>query len=231
MNSLISQAVEQVSRWALKRATPHNGFVIWTLHYPDAKPAVFPSLHRQFAADAQSAGLSPERMIAREALGRSMFYDQTYGSCTSVSIYLSTILRAIGIPTRTIVCIPPFDPNDKSQADAFYAAVDDERVRLAVAKGLNRAEGFIDHIFNEVYIGGRWVRLNYGKLGQPILEPAQLGLMVRVAAFDSISEAPLAATWGMRYFYYPIGQPRLSSINPYKMLSIRDSRGAGDRLP
>jgi hypothetical protein len=40
-----------------------------------------------------------------------------------------------------------------------------------------------------------------------------------------LSHVPLAETWGLRYFKYPAGQPKLSSVNPYRLLSVHDDFG------
>ncbi len=51
--------------------------------------------------------------------------------------------------------------------------------------------------------------------------------MVAANAVDLVvSQVPLAATWGMRYFRYRDAEPKLSSVNPYRLISVRDHVGA-----
>jgi hypothetical protein len=169
-------------------------------------------------------------MFEQEALGRSMYYGRVHGACTSSSIYLATIFRALGIPARIIVCVPPFDPNDDAQAAMFYAGIHHNRVRETVREALDGAGGFCDHMFNEVYVDHRWVRLNYARLGQPILDAHYFGLLTHIFTCSDPSQVPLAQTWGMRLFKYPAGQPKLSSSNPYRLVSVHDHFGANARV-
>jgi hypothetical protein len=41
---------------------------------------------------------------------------------------------------------------------------------------------------------------------------------------------PLAQTWGMRYSKYPADQPKLSSSNPYRLISVQDHFGVNALL-
>ncbi len=224
------QLVEQVSRWAMRRAHSTTAFAIWTVYYPDGKPAVFPALRDAFEKEKRGTTKTDQQMLDEEALGRAMFYNKVHGSCTSSSIYLSTIFRALGIPTRVVFCIPPFDPNDARQAEMFYSAVHQNRVRETVRAALDGLNGFDNHLFNEVYVGHKWVRLNYSNLGQPILDAHYFGLLTHIFTAADMSQVPLAETWGMRMFKYPAGQPKLSSVNPYRLISVSDHFGANAHL-
>jgi len=231
VNTLTDKAlVEQVSRWAMRRAHTTDAFAIWDVYYPGGKPAVFPALRAAFDAQKPDKGWTDQQMFDQEALGKSMFYGKVHGSCTSSSIYLTTIFRALGVPTRTVLCIPPFDPNDDAQAALFYAAVHDNTVRETVREALNGAKGFSNHLFNEVYVGHHWVRLNYDRLGQPILDANYFGLLTHIATSADLSKTPLAQTWGLRYAGDAPDQPKLSSVNPYMLLSVSDHFGANAHI-
>jgi transglutaminase-like putative cysteine protease len=225
------QLVELVSRWAMRRSTATSAFAIWTLHYPGGKPEVLPALRQAFERERSKAGKTEQQMFEQEALGRSMYYDKVRGSCTSSSVYLATIFRALGIPTRIVFCIPPFDANDPKQAEMFYSAIRHNEVRETVRTALGGVRGFANHLFNEVYVGGRWVRLNYATLGQPVLDSRYFGLLTHILTTSDLSEVRLAETWGTRYFRYDESQPRLSSVNPYRLLAVSDSFGENARVP
>jgi hypothetical protein len=105
------QLVERVSRWAMRRARTTQAFAIWAVYFPHAKPSVFPALRSAFDREKRIGNWTDEQMFDQEVLGRSMYYNNIHGACTSTSIYLATILRPLGIPTRIVICIPPFDPN------------------------------------------------------------------------------------------------------------------------
>jgi Transglutaminase-like superfamily len=224
------ELVRQVSRWAMKRATAIETFAIWCVYFPGVMPAVYPALRQAFDHQRPDASWSDRQMFDQELLGRSLFYNKVHGSCTSTAVYLSTIFRALGIPTRLVFCIPPFDPNDKTQADKFYAAIHHHSTRETVRTALDGMTGFDNHVFNEVYIDHRWVRLNYSTVGQPILDARYFGLLTHIYTCSDLSDVPLAATWGMRFFTYPKNQPKFSSINPYRLISVEDHFGANAAL-
>ncbi len=219
------QLVERVSPWAMHRAHSTRAFGIWAVYYPDGKPTVYPPLRQAFDHGKPNGISTDQQMFDQELLGRSMFYNKVHGSCTSSSVYLATIFRALGIPTRIIFCIPPFDPNDDAQARMFYENIHHHQARETVRSALDCMSGFDNHLFNEVFVGHRWVRLNYSTLGQPILDRHYFGLLTHIYTCSDLSQAPLAETWGMRYFKYPAGQPKLSSINPYRLVSVHDHFG------
>ena len=224
------QLVERVSAWAMSRAHSTHAFSIWGVYFPDGKPAVYPPLRDAFDREKPDPTWTDQQMFEREALGRSMFYNKVHGACTSSSVYLATIFRALGIPARIVFCIPPFDPNDDAQARMFYDNIHHNQVRETVRAALDGTGGFEDHMFNEVYVDHRWVRLNYKTLGQPILDAHYFGLLTHIYTCSDLSQVPLAQTWGMRYFKYPADQPKLSSVNPYRLISIHDHFGANARL-
>lgn len=226
------QLVERVSRWAMKRAHSTHSFCIWAVYFPGGTPAVYPPLREAFDKEKPNESWTDQQMFDQEVLGKSMFYNKVHGSCTSSSVYLATIFRALGIPTRIILCVPPFDPNDQTQASMFYDNVHHNRVRETVRSALDGLSGFDNHVFNEVYVGHHWVRLNYDTLGQPILDAHYFGLLTHIYTCSDLSEVPLAQTWGMRYFKSPAdaNQPALSSTNPYRLLSVQDHFGVNTHL-
>jgi len=224
------ELVVRVSRWAFNRAHSTNAFGIWAVYFPNKQPVVLPALRDVFDRQKPDPAWSDQQMFQQELLGKSMFYNKVHGSCTSYSVYQATILRALGIPTRIVICIPPFDANDDAQATMFYDAIHHNQVRETVRGALQGVNGFDNHLFNEVYVGGHWVRLNYERLGQPVLDRNYFGLLTHIYTCSSLSDAPLAQTWGMRYFRYPADQPKFSSINPYRLISIQDHFGKNARV-
>jgi len=219
------QLVEKVSAWAMKRAHSTHAFSIWCDYFPKGSAEVYPPLRAAFDQQKPDQTWTDQQMFEAEALGRSMFYNREHGACTSSSIYLATILRALGIPTRMVFCIPPFDPNDAAQTQMFYDNVHHNQVRETVRASLDGMQGFANHFFNEVFVGRHWIWLNYSRLGQPVLDAHYFGLLTHIETSTDLSQVPLAQTWGMRYFQYPANQPKLSSINPYRLLAVQDGFG------
>jgi transglutaminase-like putative cysteine protease len=226
------QLVTEVSRWLMRRSRSTKAFAIWYVHYPGGRPEVFPSLRKPFDREKPAPDWTDQAMFDQELLGRSMFYNRIHGSCTSSSAYIATVMRALGIPTRIVFCIPPLDANDRQQREMLLSSIHHNRVRATIRHGLPDGHGdFSNHLFNEVFVGGRWVRLNYDTLGQNILDDRYYGLLTHILTTDSISSVPLHETWGRRYAAYPDVTPKLSSINPYRLLKVSDHFGGYSRIP
>lgn len=224
------ELVEQVARWTMNRARTTSGFFIWACTFQDGKPAIYPMLQDVVERNKPDPAWMAQQTFDTELLGKAMYYNRTHGSCTSTAIYMATILRALGIPTRMVFCVPPFDPNDESQARTFYDGTHHHMIREIVRGALDGMGGFDNHIFNEVYVGKRWVRLNYSRLGQPIVDRQYFGLLTHIYTCADMSQVPLAQTWGMRYFRYPADQQKLASVNPYRLVSVQDHFGTAARL-
>ncbi|MHC4575057.1 MAG: transglutaminase domain-containing protein, partial [Planctomycetota bacterium] len=111
------QVVEQVSSWLLKKSrSPGDVFTTYYVHYAGGKPYVYPGLEgafeREFNKVRDSCNWTIEEHFDYELLGKGMFYNKTHGTCTSVAVYLTTVLRAVGIPTRMIIVVPAVDASD-----------------------------------------------------------------------------------------------------------------------
>jgi hypothetical protein len=225
------EVVEQVSRWLFRRSQYRNMFCTFYVGFPDGKPEVLPGLEQAFEREKGDPGWTVRQQFEHELLGKEMFARKTYGTCTSTAVYQTTVLRALGIPTRIILCIPLADGSDPAQLELLEKGLTNHRVRSdAVLGALAGGGGFTSHTFCEVFVGGRWRRLNYTTLGQNVLERNYLGLMVHVHTFRDLSEANLAATWGVRY-----ARGRRDDVfrhsNPYRLLEVSDHFGKYARVP
>jgi hypothetical protein len=95
-----------------------------------------------------------------------------------------------------ILCIPLADGSDQAQVELVDKGLTNHQVRATPAWALAGGTAFASHTFLEVFVGGRWRRLNSATLGRNILERNFLGLMIKVHEFRDSGEANLAATWG-----------------------------------
>ena len=220
--------VEQVSSWVLRRCRYLNEFTAWCVDFPNGKPEVYPPLRQAFDKNKADASWSDQQVFDNEVLGKGMFYNKVRGQCTSSAVLMTTVLRALGIPTRMVICIPPADPNDPNQVELLRQGIHHNMTRRDIEIGL-LSRGFCDHMFNEVYIDHHWVRLNYSKLGQKPVDKQYFGLMTHIYTFNDLSELPIASTWGMRYFHadseHSGSHTSLSSDNPYMLLKVSDHFG------
>jgi hypothetical protein len=225
------EVVEQVSRWLFKRSKYRSMFCTFYVGFRDGKPAVLPGLEKAFERDKGDPKWTVQEQLEHELFGKEMFARKTYGTCTSTAVYQATVLRALGIPTRMILCIPLADGSDPAQVAMVEKGLTNHRVRYDACLGaLSGGTSFTSHTFCEVFVGGRWRRLNSTTLGQNILERNYLGLMIHVHTFKDLSEANLAATWGTRYAK---GQRDdvFRHSNPYRLLEVSDHFGKYAQVP
>ncbi len=214
--------VERVSAWLFASgAFRHvDDFVAYDLVFAGGAARVNPALRASF--DRQRGALTEADAIALGVLGKQMFRARVHGDCTSSAILETTVLRALGIPTRLVQTIPIVDGGDPVQR-AQIAGLRVDRVREGIARATPTA-GFANHMFVEVWVGGRWVALNYGRLGQPRFDRGFFGMMIRVATLRDWGESELGRAWGE--YVAGVG-PRLASSNPYRSLGLRDELSPG----
>jgi hypothetical protein len=223
------ELVGRVTRWLLAHSKFTNMFCTHYIDFPGGEPAVYPGLEAKFESDKGDPSWTLQQQLDHELFGRSMFANRSHGTCTSTAVYLTTVLRALGIPTRMVLALPLVDATDPAQVAMVENGLHHHRVRRTVLLGLAGAKGYSNHTFNEVFVGGRWVRLNDSKLGQNTLDNRLFGLLTHVNTFNDLSEARLAATWGKRYALgerdevFPHG-------NPYRALEVSDHFGKYARI-
>ena len=225
------EVVERVSRWMYSRAKHREMFCTYFVHFPGGKASVFPGLEQAFEREKGNPEWSADEQFASELFGKAMFERKVYGTCTSAAVAQGTVLRAVGIPTRLIIAIPIVDASDDEQLALVGRGLSHQNVRSSTVKGLADAgKKFTAHTFLEVFVGNRWRRLNYRALGQNVLDPIYLGLMVHVHTFNDLSEAGLAATWGTRYALAK-RDGEFKHSNPYRTIALDDHYGRYAKTP
>jgi hypothetical protein len=219
------EVVEQVSRWLYRRSKSPKMFCTMYVGFPNGRPTVLPGLEEAFARDRGDPSWTVQQEFEHELWGKAMFAHKTHGSCTSTAIYETTVLRALGIPTRIILCIAVADASDPAQLDLVEKGLTHNQIRHDVYQGVSAGHrSFSAHSFCEVFVGGRWRRLNWSTLGQNVIQPRYLGLMIKVHTFNDLSEARLAETWGTRYARH-LRDEAFPYANPYRLLEISDHFG------
>lgn len=230
------QVVKKVSSWLLEKSRYLDKvFTTYYIYFPNAKPEVYPGLEdafeNEYGRDKENYDWTIDEHLEYELLGKGMFYNKTHGSCTSFAVYLTTALRALGIPTRMIIVTPVVDASNREQFLWVKERITHNKAREIMLAGLRKSShGFTAHTFNEVYIGKRWHRLNYKKLGQLILDEHCFGLHTHLYTFNDLSEVNLAPTWGLRY-----GKRVRNAIfkhsNPYSAVTLSDLFGCHSNIP
>jgi RNA polymerase sigma factor (sigma-70 family) len=225
------EVVEQVSGWLFKHSQNRSMFDTFFVGFREGKPHVLPGLEEAFQREKGDPQWTVQQQFEHELLGKQMFACKTYGTCTSTAVYQTTVLRTLGIPTRMILCIPLADGSDPAQVELIEKGLTNHQVRHDACLGvISGGNSFASHTFCEVFVGGRWRRLNSTTLGQNILERNYLGLMIHVHTFKDLSDANLAATWGTRYARGQRNQVFPHS-NPYCLLEVSDHFGKYASLP
>ncbi|MFO1076285.1 MAG: hypothetical protein U1E73_01000 [Planctomycetota bacterium] len=222
--------VEAAAPWLCNRTKNSNCFTAFATAFDDrGQPFVPPEL-----LPAVPGAKDPDAMReqwSRDLSARGMFEHKTRGSCSSSSIYINGCLRALGVPTRIVLCIPVVDAGDDDELRMLDRGITHRELRrdlLGAVRPLRNS--WSSHSFNEVFVDGRWRRLNYGRLGQDIRDPDLFGLMVHVATFSDWADARMPETLGRRQTLR-ISDDAFGHANPYSTISLRDEFGPHCALP
>lgn len=219
------QVAETVSKWAMNRTNFEDSFTTFAVDFPNGKTRIAPGFEDGVNAGLKEHGRTIQQQWDRELFGKGMFETRWRGTCTSSAVYLATCLKAAGLPTRIIICVPSLDASDPDEV-AMIAGLTHRGVRRTMQRAAERlSDSWASHTFNEVYVGGRWRRLNYDRLGQNILDEGTMGLMTHVNTFRDLADANLAATWGIRNLK-SIRHDVFGHSNPYSCIALSDEFGA-----
>lgn len=221
--------VERVSRWLLNRNKYIDTmFDTWYVDFSGEEPKVLSGLEKAFEDGKGYPGWSVREQFEHELFGRQMYANRTVGSCTSYGILQATVLKALGIPTRIVEITPIVDANDPDQIEMVRKGITHHRVRQIELDSMP-GQGFSNHTLNEVYVGKRWVRLNYSKLNPPVMDPHAMGLTVQTNVLRDWSEGNYAATWGKRYGLQEHDEVT-KTWNPYRAITLSDHFGSKAKI-
>ncbi len=224
------QIVEQVSKWLCDRAKYKPGCTSFVTQWDQkGKPMIADEFMATVRRKLKEQGLTLKQQWDREVSATGMFRNKVRGSCTSSAIYLNGCMKATGIPTRTILCIPIIDASDAREFELLQN-ISQDGVRQHLLKSLKPLkQSWASHTFNEVYVGGRWWRLNYSRLGQGIYDRQLFGLITHVATFNDWADAKFHQTVGRRQ---KTNMPRdvFGFRNPYSTISLRDQVGVHSQV-
>ena len=219
-------AVEKVSRFLMEHAEYHDGFSSFITAFDDKGKPYIPD-----GLDGGRSREAFEEQWEREVSATGMYEHGQRGSCTSSAIYINGCMRAVGIPTRTVLCIPVIDANDDSEV-RMLDRIEHAGVRGQLADAAKRLKGsWASHTFNEVYVGGRWRRLNYDKLGQNTYDRNLFGMITHVATFHDWADAKMHETVGLRTKGDWQGVDVFGGPNPYSTITLRDEFGVHCSMP
>lgn len=220
------ELAEKVSRW-MNDTCKYPGYMYTTafMDFTSGKPRLLAGCEAAYEREKGAFGWSFDEQLQHELFGAGMFEHKTRGTCGSTAIYWNTIFRALCLPSRQVFCIPAADANDPAQIEMVRRGITHHGVRKTILAGLEPLKGNSAHGFNEVFVGGRWVRLNYATLGQNILDRHSMGLMTHLITFGDRSEVDFSRAWGLRYAQ-GLTSAEFPTANPYRALEVSDHFGA-----
>ena len=220
------QIIERTSQWLMDRAKRCNSSS-YDIFFEGGRPYFNEADHAKMRTIMIDPSGTFEEQFERELYGKGMYEHRMTGSCTSAANYLTTGLRAVGIPTRMVRAIPLVDVSNDEEIDMAVAGLTHHQLRREEQSALEKQRGsFSAHTYNEVFVGGRWHRLNYTHLGQGCHWPDAMGLMIVVHRYGDLAEAALAPTWGWWHGEHVERRPPFVHNNTYRTLSVTDSFGA-----
>ena len=214
--------VKAASKWLCAHAKNQDCFTTFVTAFDISGDPYIPEQLRKHVGHTDE---SLKKQWPRDISALGMFQQGVRGSCTSSAIYLNGSMRALGIPTRTILTIPLVDANDAQELRLVERGITHHGLRRKILPALQRLKGsWASHTFNEVWVGGRWRRLNYSRLGQDIVDANLFGMITHIATFHDWADARMPETIGkrqtMRHYDDVFGGP-----NPYSTISLRDEFG------
>ena len=220
------EVVKKVSQWIFggSEFQFQDHFVSYDVDFVNGNAVIIPELKQHFDSQKIQNNFATEAdALAGGIFGKSMFRNRKFGNCTFSATLQATILKALGIPTRLVLMVPAIDWNSQAQWNMIHDGLHQWSVRKTVLEGLSLQSigSWGSHTFNEVYVGNKWVRLNYTNLGQTPIDSTYFGLMLQVNRMSDWSEAHLGKTWGVHAQAHNLVQ--LSSNNPYRTIDIHDA--------
>ncbi len=225
--------VEQASKWLFDHTRFADGFTTYCSTFEGGrgvergKARVLPGLEAAAERGKNASGLTIEEQWERELFAAGMWEHRIHGSCTSSAIFVDGCLRALGIPTRIVLCMPLVDGSDEREVGWLKTKLTHHAVARTVRRGIEPlGQSWANHTFNEVFVGGRWRRLNYSKLGQNVLDAGFFGLMTHLATFSDWSDGEMAKTWGLRQNSEGKERDVFGGSNPYSCVALSDRFGA-----
>lgn len=218
--------VKKASAWLLEHAESVDGCTTFSTRIRGGRPEIHPALESDVLKECEAKGRTVEEEWAHEYFADEMFQNGARGTCTSTAIYLCGCLRALGIPTRIVFTMPLVDASDEQELELVRRRITHPGIRRVLLNGLERlGSSWANHTYNEVFVGGRWRRLNYDRLGQNILDEQFFGMMTHLGTWSDWSDAEMAERWALRQHDPRRRDDVFGHANGYSVISLSDRVG------
>ncbi|HYE83186.1 MAG TPA: transglutaminase domain-containing protein [Clostridia bacterium] len=157
-----------------------------------------------------------DELVNKLVLGKQMYYNKARGACTSSTTYAATIYRALGIPTRH-VCTTKIMFKD----DLLHLT---ENIKNPFVKELllSTRKSSSNHMYNEVYLDGRWIRIDYNELGFSNIQAGR-GIYYQHYSPNDLSELNMVDDYGAMVSRSDWGPFKNGEF--FKLLGMSDNYG------
>ena len=152
-----------------------------------------------------STQYSKDEILDKVFFADAMYSNKTRGACSSSATLRGGIFRAAGIKEKSIFTVP-----------LIFSGFDDEvtfDVKDKYMHGYIDVYSVADHVYNEIFIGNRWVRVDGDVIG------AGMGigdkLYLKILEFDDSTE---------QGFYHYWNYDTYGELRPYQYVSVIEKR-------
>jgi hypothetical protein len=239
-----SDLVETVVPWLLKNSRCiDKASLAYRFDFRGSNPVLPANLAAAFDAE------KPDEIESRESFanilgsGKNMVTTRSYEWGLSWCVYLTTVLRALGIPSRIVQFAPIHDVDEPESSVRLARAIWHPRMRAWFEQNARYMHG--NHLMEEpfqvltmteVWVGNRWRLVHLPKeLGgvlfpaSPILYRATPGYLLRIHTFADPGECDFANTWSQQ----AVGRGTnadLPTPKPWRILTMNLDIGRSNRL-
>lgn len=227
----VGEAIGADGAWRSKAAAMTQ----WLAPGPTADwtPAMQRDLEAALAKDGIDAAKLSDKALVEQAAGWLCRRTQTSECFTAFVTAFDERGRPF-LPPELAAAAPAVAGPDELRRqwarDLSARGITHRELRREVAGAIGALRNsWASHSLNEVFVDGRWRRLDCDRLGQDIRDRGMFGLMVHVATFSDWADARMPATIGKRQTL-GITDDVFGHTNPYSTIALRDEFGPHCKL-
>ncbi len=140
--------------------------------------------------------LPVEELLETHYFADSMFRMRTHGTCTSIATLKCAMIKAAGIPCRVLQTIPLiYYHGDQTEP---YANNLDREWGCVLEQPSGQGSMWANHAFPEVYLGGRWIRVDW-TVNIRYEDPNCLTL--KILSVPDFGEVDFSETWPVDWIH------------------------------
>jgi len=158
--------------------------------------------------------LSPTRMLTVLFYANSMFEKQVHGTCCSTATFKCAMIKAAGIPCKTIQTLFPIFSHE-DQTEPYENNLNRYWVNMFENQTSGKQSTWANHCFMEVYLGGQWIRVDNNI---NIYHGGEDWLSIKILSVSDLTEVDFSKTYPVDWIYN----------RPYYTLSIEDQEPIHD---